>query len=72
MRDIMGWDEQVLAVIRNNWEVGQEFTLLDIYRFESVISAHHPGNRHVREKIRQQLQVLPGLEPERLTLRLCL
>ena len=34
------------------------FTLNDLYAFEARLSALHPTNRHVREKIRQQLQVL--------------
>ncbi|MFN3814987.1 hypothetical protein [Brevundimonas sp.] len=35
-----------------------DFVLDDLYAFEARLSALHPGNRHVREKIRQQLQVL--------------
>lgn len=35
-----------------------EFTLDDIYAFESELSALHPNNKHVKDKIRQQLQVL--------------
>ena len=36
----------------------REFTLQDIYAFEAQLSAIYPNNRHVRQKIRQQLQVL--------------
>jgi type II restriction enzyme len=36
----------------------QEFQLDDVYAFESTLSVLYPNNRHVREKIRQQLQVL--------------
>ena len=36
----------------------REFTLADIYRFEGELSSLHPYNRHIRAKIRQQLQVL--------------
>jgi type II restriction enzyme len=35
-----------------------EFELADVYRFEAHLSAIYPDNLHVREKIRQQLQVL--------------
>jgi type II restriction enzyme len=30
----------------------------ELYAFEGILSARYPGNRHVRAKIRQQLQVL--------------
>lgn len=36
----------------------QEFSLNDVYRFETHLSALYPGNNNVRAKIRQQLQVL--------------
>jgi type II restriction enzyme len=36
----------------------QTFTLADIYASEDYLSGIFPGNRHVRPKIRQQLQVL--------------
>jgi len=35
-----------------------EFTLSDMYRFESQLAIKHPNNKHIREKIRQQLQIL--------------
>ena len=35
-----------------------EFSLQDIYRFENRLSAMYPNNNHIREKIRQQLQLL--------------
>ena len=35
-----------------------EFTNSDIYAFERELSQLHPDNRHIRDKIRQQLQVL--------------
>jgi type II restriction enzyme len=35
-----------------------EFTLVDMYAFESHFAQLYPNNRHVRQKIRQQLQVL--------------
>ena len=36
----------------------KDFTLEELYRFEKELSARHPANRHVRDKIRQQLQIL--------------
>ena len=36
----------------------REFTLDDVYTFESELQKLHPDNRHVRDKIRQQLQIL--------------
>jgi type II restriction enzyme len=34
---------------------------MDIYAFTRELEQLHPGNRHVRDKIRQQLQVLRDL-----------
>jgi type II restriction enzyme len=36
----------------------KEFLLSEIYDFENVLSLKHPGNRHIKDKIRQQLQFL--------------
>jgi type II restriction enzyme len=36
----------------------REFSLDEVYAFEERLSGLHPMNRHVRQKIRQQLQVL--------------
>lgn len=36
----------------------QDFTLDDIYMFESELQKLHPENKHIKDKIRQQLQVL--------------
>jgi type II restriction enzyme len=38
-----------------------EFTLQDVYAFAVQLEKLHPGNWHVRDKIRQQLQVLRDL-----------
>lgn len=35
-----------------------DFTLEDIYQFEPELATLHPDNKHVKDKIRQQLQVL--------------
>ena len=56
---VRGWTLDVLQIVRKLNKA--EFTLSDVYQFESKLSAMHPGNRNVRPKIRQQLQVLRDL-----------
>lgn len=51
-----GWTLDVLAAVRSLGK--QSFTLAEAYSLESEIAKLHPANRHVRDKIRQQLQVL--------------
>jgi type II restriction enzyme len=51
-----GWTLDVLAAVRSLKKV--EFTNQDLYALERHFEKLHPGNRHVRDKIRQQLQVL--------------
>lgn len=36
----------------------REFSLSEIYAFEKFLSERHPDNKHIRNKIRQQLQIL--------------
>ncbi|MBU6431531.1 restriction endonuclease, partial [Patescibacteria group bacterium] len=36
----------------------KEFSLDEIYTFENFLSKKHPENKHIKDKIRQQLQVL--------------
>ena len=51
-----GWTADILRTVR---EIGdKEFTLNDIYAREDELAGLHPLNKHVRPKIRQQLQVL--------------
>jgi type II restriction enzyme len=51
-----GWTLDVLNIVRR---LGKpEFTNQDIYAFERELEKLHPGNRHIRDKIRQQLQNL--------------
>jgi len=40
----------------------KEFTLDEIYVSENFLSKKHPGNKHIKDKIRQQLQVLRDKE----------
>jgi type II restriction enzyme len=53
--DSRGWLSDVLACVR---ELDREFTLAEVYAFEERLATLHPRNRHIRPKIRQQLQVL--------------
>jgi type II restriction enzyme len=51
-----GWLIEVMKCVEL---VGKhEFQLDDVYTFESKLSQLYPNNRHVKQKIRQQLQVL--------------
>ena len=51
-----GWTLDVLRIVRSLGK--KEFSNSDVYSFESQLEQLHPNNRHVRDKIRQQLQVL--------------
>lgn len=53
---LRGWTADVLACIDKFGK--REFTLQEVYGFEKELRLRHPGNFHVRDKIRQQLQVL--------------
>lgn len=54
-----GWTLDVLNVVRELDR--KEFELAEIYRFDRRLAALHPQNRHIRAKIRQQLQILRDL-----------
>jgi type II restriction enzyme len=54
-----GWTLDVLNVLRKFGKT--EFALADVYAAEHGLARLHPANRHVRPKIRQQLQVLRDL-----------
>jgi type II restriction enzyme len=51
-----GWALDVLQVVRSLRCT--EFNLSDVYGAEPELEVLHPNNGHVRDKIRQQLQVL--------------
>jgi type II restriction enzyme len=51
-----GWTLDVLNTLRSLSK--QEFSLAEVYAFDTQLSRLHPRNRHIRPKIRQQLQVL--------------
>lgn len=53
---VKGW---LLDIMQNIEKLGKrEFLLDDIYIFEKELSKLHPDNRHIKDKIRQQLQIL--------------
>ncbi len=54
-----GWTLDVLNVVRSLGK--KSFTLDEVYAHTNSLAALHPDNRHVRDKIRQQLQVLRDL-----------
>jgi len=54
-----GWTLDVLNAIHSLKK--KEFSLVDAYTLEPELSKLYPANRHVRDKIRQQLQVLRDL-----------
>jgi type II restriction enzyme len=54
-----GWTLDVLQVVQSLGKM--EFTLADVYAHAGSLAKLHPANRHVRDKIRQQLQVLRDL-----------
>jgi type II restriction enzyme len=51
-----GWTLDVLNAIRRLGKT--EFTTTDAYAFTRELEKLHPDNRHIKDKIRQQLQVL--------------
>jgi len=57
--DKRGWTLDVLNVVRSLGK--REFSLPEIYSLENQLARLHPRNRHIRDKIRQQLQVLRDL-----------
>ena len=54
--DTRGWALDVLRCVEKLGK--KEFTTQEMYQFEGHLGLLHPDNRHVKDKIRQQLQVL--------------
>jgi len=54
-----GWTLDVLQVVRSLNKT--DFTLPELYAHADTLAKLHPRNAHVRDKIRQQLQVLRDL-----------
>lgn len=54
--ELRGWALDVMNCID---KLGRkEFSLSDIYQYEKHLKKYHPHNKHIKEKIRQQLQYL--------------
>jgi len=54
--DAKGWILDIMNCI--DFLNKKEFSLQDIYDFESDLKIIHPENKHIKDKIRQQLQFL--------------
>jgi type II restriction enzyme len=54
-----GWAALTLKIVRGLRK--EAFDLSELYTRESEFASVYPSNRHIREKIRQQLQVLRDL-----------
>lgn len=50
------WTVDVMSCVERLGK--QNFSLTDVYTFEVGLRQKHPNNRHIKAKIRQQLQVL--------------
>lgn len=51
-----GWTVDILKAIHS---IGKkEFALNEVYEYEEDFAKDHPDNRHIKAKIRQQLQIL--------------
>jgi type II restriction enzyme len=51
-----GWIFEIMSCIDKLGK--QEFTLDEIYSFEKALEEKYPSNKHIKDKIRQQLQFL--------------
>jgi type II restriction enzyme len=54
-----GWTLLTLRMVRTLGKA--EFTLQDLYKLEAEFARVYPENRHIKDKIRQQLQILRDL-----------
>lgn len=54
--DARGWILDILSCIQRISD--ENFLLEDMYRFEDELKKKYPNNHHIKEKIRQQLQLL--------------
>ncbi len=55
-KELKGW---ILDIMNCIDELNKQiFTLSEIYDFEKVLAVKHPNNKHIKDKIRQQLQFL--------------
>lgn len=51
-----GWTVEIMRRVEQLAQ--DEFSLADVYRFEQELQQLYPGNNFVKDKIRQQLQIL--------------
>ena len=51
-----GWLLDTMRIIEKLGK--REFKLDNVYTFEKELNKLHPGNKHIKDKIRQQLQIL--------------
>lgn len=54
--DARGWIIDILNCV--NQIEDKNFTLDQMYKFEPFLAIKHPANHHIKDKIRQQLQML--------------
>ena len=54
--ELKGWILDIMKCIDSLNK--SEFTLQELYNFENVLSKKYPNNKHIKDKIRQQLQLL--------------
>ena len=50
-----GW---LLAIMKCVERLPEKFDLKQMYEFEQQLAIQFPGNKHIKDKIRQQLQIL--------------
>lgn len=54
--ELRGWTLDVMSCIDKMNKT--KFSLEDIYQYEEYLRLRHPNNKHIKDKIRQQLQYL--------------
>lgn len=52
------WKEVVERYLRSRWTAGEVFGLNAVYQGVPRFQAAHPQNTHLKEKVRQTLQLL--------------
>jgi len=58
--ELRGWTLDIMKCIENLNK--KEFSLKEIYYFEKYLAEKYPNNKHIKDKIRQQLQILRDKE----------
>jgi len=53
---VKGWILDIMNCIEKLGK--KEFSLDEVYSFENILNKKHPENKHIKDKIRQQLQIL--------------